>query len=349
MPLIAWLYWNPPQVAFTLPILDRPIYWYGILFVTGFILGYFLLNPIFRTFLNHSHRLTAIANVKQTSYFLTDRLCWFVVLGTLIGARLGHVFFYDWHYFQHHPLEILQIWRGGLASHGGTVGVLLGLYLFVLYVRRWVPTLTYLKLIDMVSIPAALVAGFIRLGNFMNQEILGTPSDLPWAVVFGHAADGSGPLPRHPVQLYEAAAYFLTFALLYQLWKRRGECLPIGTTFIISSERPAGCKEASVKDCSSAIAKAIPSSQSLTSPPFRSSGSCDEIMKVVPVGTYSGLMFICIFGSRFILEFWKDRIDASLSIPYLEIGQLLSLPLIGFGVFLIYSHRLIRHHKETSS
>lgn len=160
---------------------------------------------------------------------LADKLCWVVVLGTVVGARLGHVFFYNWDYFSSHPIEILSIRDGGLASHGGTIGIILCLFLYLRMVKSEFPTLTMLSLIDMLVIPSAFVAFCIRFGNFINQEIIGTISEVPWAVVFGNAADGSLPAPRHPVQLYEGLFYLGLFFALVFLWKKKSKVLPQGT------------------------------------------------------------------------------------------------------------------------
>lgn len=288
--LLAWFYWDPPLEAFTLPFVNHPVVWYGILFVAGFVLAYFMINPIFVRFLTQYPpssyaKLEQIfgkekISPKQMAYVLTDRLCWFVMIGTIVGARLGAVFFYDWPYFRENPLEIFKIWHGGLASHGGTLGVLITLYLYTLYIQRWVPHLTFLRLLDCAAVPTALVACFIRLGNFMNQEILGTPTTMPWGVVFGHPADRSPPMPRHPVQLYEASAYLISFFVLWYLWKKQKK-----------NEQP---------------------------------------------GFLVGLLFILIFSSRFILEFWKSTQSSMLNLPFLEIGQILSIPFIFLGILLFY-------------
>ena len=165
----------------------------------------------------------ALASPKETAYFLTDRLCWFTVAGTIIGARLGEVFFYNWPYYSKHPIEIFKTWHGGLASHGGVIGVAIALYLYRLYIRRWLPELTFLRILDYVAIPSALVAFFIRMGNFMNQEILGTPTTLPWGVIFGHPEGEPLPIARHPVQRYEGLAYLMTFFILWFYWKKKKE------------------------------------------------------------------------------------------------------------------------------
>ena len=149
---------------------------------------------------------------------LTDRLTVYMVVATIVGARLGHFLFYEnpatyWR----DPWELFRIWEGGLASHGAIVAIPLALMLFSYRIRGQVPGLTWLRLLDIAVVPAALIAFFIRVGNFFNQEILGVPTDLPWGVVFGHPADHSLPIPRHPVQLYEALFYLGVFSLLWAL------------------------------------------------------------------------------------------------------------------------------------
>lgn len=163
----------------------------------------------------------ALITSREWATFLTDRLTWYVILGTLIGARLGHVFFYDWPFYQDRPLDIFKIWQGGLASHGGVLGVMAGLCLYRQSIAKQFPHLTMIALFDLLVIPSGIVAFCIRMGNFFNQEILGPPTTLPWAVVFGHPFEGGAPIPRHPTQLYEALAYLAIFSLLYFLWYRR--------------------------------------------------------------------------------------------------------------------------------
>lgn len=201
------MYWNPNPVAFHLPFVDLPIYIYGICFVIGFVIGYYVLIHLLQNSLP-----------KKEIHRLVDQLTWFVVGGTIIGARLGHVFFYDWERYRESPWLILNTREGGLASHGGTIGVIIALGLFYYFRFKKETHLSFLELLDHVVVPAALIAFFIRLGNFFNQEILGTPTDLPWAITFGSPADLSFPIPRHPAQAYEGIAYLLTFFLLMALW-----------------------------------------------------------------------------------------------------------------------------------
>ncbi len=143
-----------------------------------------------------------------------------MVVGTIIGARLVHCLFYDPHYYLSHPVEILEVWKGGLASHGGAAGIFIALWL---YCRRH-PDQPYLWLLDRITVATALGAAFIRVGNFFNSEILGTPSSLPWAVVFAR----EDAIPRHPAQLYEAAAYLLIFVGLLLIYHRLQARTPHG-------------------------------------------------------------------------------------------------------------------------
>ncbi len=209
------LSWDPDRIFFVIPYINHPVTWYGLLFASGFLVGYFLVRKSFT-------RLMDGGSVEATR--LTDRLTTLVVLGTLIGARLGHVFFYSWPYFRAHPFDIFKVWEGGLASHGGAIGILIALCMFALWNRKF----SFLTVLDIVAIPAAFVGGCIRIGNFINQEITGIPTKLPWGVTFGHPVDGLQGVALHPVQLYESLFYFATFLLLYQISKRRDQILGSG-------------------------------------------------------------------------------------------------------------------------
>jgi len=215
---VAWLYWDPNPVFVTIPIIGHPIMWYGVCFAVGFVFGYLLLMKIFSRYLGE----------KGKAVEVVDRLAWYIVFGTIIGARLGDVFFYDWDICKENLMDIFKIWHGGLASHGGAVGVIIALFIAWWSLKAKVRNLPFLVLLDFVVIPTALVAAFIRVGNFFNQEILGTVTSVPWAVVFGHPLDGSPALPRHPVQLYESLAYFVLFAVLAVLWRCKADALRRG-------------------------------------------------------------------------------------------------------------------------
>ena len=177
--MISFLYWNPDRAIFSfdLPFLGRPILWYGFFFSLGFFVAY-------QVFL---HLLKKESLPKQ----IAERVLCYVIVGTLIGARLGDILFYqDWKMILSHPLAVFQIWEGGLASHGGAFGIFIALILFYYRLSKSKTPLSFAKLLDLVVIPVCLAAFFIRVGNFFNQEILGLPSQVPWAVIFGNPADG---------------------------------------------------------------------------------------------------------------------------------------------------------------
>ena len=183
--------------------------WYGLMFAIGFWIGYNIMYKIFR-------------HEGATERWLGILFLW-VAAGTVIGARLGHVFFYEWDdYYSMHPSKILAIWEGGLASHGGTIGIMIAVILFSIITTRRNPLWTF----DRLVIPIALVGAMIRFGNLMNSEIYGHPTTLPWGFIFvrGHEYPG---LPCHPTQLYESACYLALFVLLmWMYWKKNAERRP---------------------------------------------------------------------------------------------------------------------------
>lgn len=185
------LVWNAdPEIVRFGPIALR---WYGLTFASGLLCGYLLLLRIYRR--------------EKRSEANLSNLFTYIFFGTIIGARLGNILLYEPEYYFAHPLEIPAIWHGGLASHGGFAGVLIAIWL---YVRKY-RDIGFLELADRLAAPAVAAACFIRIGNFFNSEIVGRPSDVPWAVVFLRVDN----LPRHPVMLYEALAYAIIAAALY--------------------------------------------------------------------------------------------------------------------------------------
>lgn len=192
------------------------IRWYGLMFAIGFLIGYKIVERIFR-------------HEGAPERWLGTLLLW-VIAGTIIGSRLGHVFFYEWDVYSQNPIRILYIWEGGLASHGGTIGVILGVLCFTWFTARRSPLWTF----DRLVIPIAMVGALIRLGNLMNHEIYGHVTDVPWAFRYIdniNAWMAGAPAiytePSHPTQLYEAAWYLGLFALLmWMYWKRNAEARP---------------------------------------------------------------------------------------------------------------------------
>ncbi len=190
-------FWNADPIAVSIGPLS--IHWYGLFFAAAFIAGLQIMSRMF------------VLEGRDKSDL--DSLLGFVVVGILVGARLGHCLLYDPAYYLSNPLDILKIWEGGLASHGGVIGILLAVWAFA-RTRKY----PFWWLLDRIAAPAALGGAFIRIGNFMNSEIVGVPTIVPWAVIFERVDD----LPRHPVQLYEAAAYLMIFAVLYSAWRAPG-------------------------------------------------------------------------------------------------------------------------------
>lgn len=202
--ILDFITWNADPVIFSLgPIALR---WYGLAFAIGFIVGYNIVAKMFK----HEG-----APEKWLGVLLT-----YIVVATIIGSRLGHVFFYQWDYYSQHLDEIFKIWEGGLASHGGTIGNIIAILLFSWIVTKKNPSWTFDKLV----VPVALVGGLIRLGNLMNSEIYGGVTDLPWGFVF--VRDGQT-LPMHPTQIYEALCYFALFGILmWMYWKKNAQERP---------------------------------------------------------------------------------------------------------------------------
>jgi phosphatidylglycerol---prolipoprotein diacylglyceryl transferase len=209
--MFSYLYWDPSPSIFpwNLPLLGRPILWYGVFFAVGFFLAYLA----FVSLLKHEKS----KQVRDNGRKIADQISTYLLIGILLGARLFDIFFYEnLGSFFRDPLFMIRLWEGGLSSHGAVIGLILAVFLY----QRRHRYFSSLHLLDLLSIVAGIAAAFIRIGNFFNQEILGTPTDLPWAVLFGHPADGSFPVPRHPVQLYEAFYYLFLFILMWRLKNR---------------------------------------------------------------------------------------------------------------------------------
>lgn len=232
--------------------------WYGLMFAIGFMIGYNIVARMFK-------------HEGAPEKWLGILLLW-VVAGTVIGARLGHVFFYEWDFYSAHPEKIMAIWEGGLASHGGTIGIIIAVILFSIITTHRSPLWTF----DRLCIPIALVGAMIRFGNLMNSEIYGHPTDLPWGFIFKRAGET---VPCHPTQIYESLAYLALFALLmWMYWKKNAERRP---------------------------------------------------------GLILGVFFTVLFTARFLIEFVKnDQVGFEADMTF-NMGQLLSIPFILAGIWLI--------------
>ena len=185
------------------------IRYYGLLFAASFFFGYLIMQKIFKQ--------------EGLSVELLDKLTVYMAVGTVVGARLGHCLFYQPDYYLSHPIEILKIWHGGLASHGAAIGILISLYYFARKNKK-----PYLWILDRIVIVVALAGFFIRMGNLMNSEIYGNVTTLPWGFIF--VRDGQT-LPKHPTQIYEALSYMMIFILLINIYRKKGKEVKQGLIF----------------------------------------------------------------------------------------------------------------------
>jgi phosphatidylglycerol:prolipoprotein diacylglycerol transferase len=330
--LLLWIQFDCNPVAFRLPFIHHPIAWYGCIFSLAFYIGYklfiwiytrnllpkvsipeeykkikvppsFILNKknqkLYTFFRKNSDDKKSleklnlqlyleetfprkVTSIEKIATSFADSALLYIIAATVVGARLGHILFYeDIYFFLKSPTLIFKTWEGGLASHGGILAILFAVFLFT---KKNKP-LSFLAFMDLLTIPTMFVCAWIRIGNFINQEILGSVSTLPWAVIFLHPAGGESILPRHPIQIYESILYFFVCFLLLILWKKE---------------------------------------------PYR---------KVT--GLYTGLALSISFSVRFLLEFFKESQSIYDSTMFLDIGQILSIPMILCGILLVrYSLRI---------
>ena len=216
--ILNYIHWNPdPEIV---NIFGISIRYYGLLFVGGLILCIYILGWIYKR-----------ENIPSENL---EKLSIYGMIGILAGARLGHCLFYEPSYYLSHPLEMILpitfppdggikfIGYQGLASHGGALGLLIALYFYSRKTKH-----SMIDTIDLIAVVAGLECGFIRLGNFMNSEIIGIPTTKPWGVIFERVDN----VPRHPAQLYEAISYFIIFAIMMILYKKMRDRLKNGFFF----------------------------------------------------------------------------------------------------------------------
>ena len=219
---LNYIHWNPdPEIV---NIFGISIRYYGLLFVSGLILCIYILGWIFKK-----------ENIPSEHL---EKLTIYSMIGIIAGARLGHCLFYEPSYYLSHPLEmILPVtfppgggikFTGyqGLASHGGVLGLLIAIFFYSRKTNH-----SMIDTFDLIAVVAGLSFGFIRLGNFMNSEIIGIPTTKPWGVIFERADN----IPRHPAQLYEAISYFIIFAIMMILYQKLRDRLKNGFFFGLGS------------------------------------------------------------------------------------------------------------------
>lgn len=257
--MMLFVNWDVDPIL--LSIGNFQIRYYGLLFITGFYLGLYMFRYFFRR--------------EEKPLDLLDALLWTLMICTVVGARLGHCLFYQPDYYLANPGEILKVWEGGLASHGGTIAIMIGMWWFIKkYGRKH--NFGYIWLLDRLAIATAFAAMFIRLGNLMNSEIYGHQTSLPWGFIF---LQNGETVAKHPTQLYEALCYLGTGIVLFCIYKY-----------------------------------ALPK---------------------IKEGLLLGIFFIGIFFSRFLIEFVKENQVSFEEGMTLNMGQLLSIPFVLLGIFLI--------------
>lgn len=272
--------WNPDPVMFYIG--ERGIRWYGFLLALGFLMGYLILSRVMKK-----------EGRKQE---VIDKLAIFVIVGVVVGLRLGHCLFYDPVYYLANPIKMLYVWEGGLASHGGAIGILLAIAIYAIAYK-----INYLSMLDRVVLIVPLAGGMVRLGNLMNSEIFGIPTSVPWAFKFMRNTDDIIPalqasggkcdaadlncladywVARHPTQLYEALFYLLMFGVFFIVYKK-----------FIKQWQP---------------------------------------------GTFLGWFIIVLFVFRYIVEFTKvEQVESGNWTEAIKMGQALSIPFILLGIGLL--------------
>lgn len=206
--MLTSIIWNVDPEAFS--ILGRDIRWYGICWAIGVALTTLVIQRMYK------HE-----NLPEKWF---DSLFLYVIIGLIVGARLGHCLFYDPASYLSHPIEILKIWEGGLASHGGAIGMTIAVIVYSMRITHR----SIIWTLDRLVVGVAIGAAFIRIGNLMNSEIYGGPTTLPWGFEFVRdrmwhvaiAQGGSGEMPCHPTQIYEALIYLAIFGIgMYLFYK----------------------------------------------------------------------------------------------------------------------------------
>jgi phosphatidylglycerol:prolipoprotein diacylglycerol transferase len=268
--MISYIIWDANPEIFTIPQIlgagPYPVRWYGLLFAAGFLIGQQIMIRVFK---NEGKPLEDI-----------DALTLYMVISTVLGARIGHFLFYEPEVLFKNPLEVILPPYAGLASHGAVVGIIIGLFLYAR--SRKLTGQTFLWVSDRMVIVIALAGSFIRLGNLMNSEIVGRPTDVPWGFIFMKNTEFLQ-IPRHPAQLYESISCFVLFFVLLGLW--------------------------------------------------------NKLKEKTPRGLLLGIFFVWVFTLRFLYEFLKENQEAFEANYALNMGQILSIPVVILGLYFIIQSR----------
>jgi prolipoprotein diacylglyceryl transferase len=256
--MLSYINWNVDPEIFRIG--SFAVRWYGMLFAASFLFGYIIMLRFFKK--------------ENVPVSVLDSLTTYMVIGTIIGARLGHCLFYEPAYYLAHPAQILMVWEGGLASHGAAIGIIITILIFAHYKK-----LHFLWVMDRLVIVVALSGLLIRSGNLMNSEIFGHITNLPWGFIFLRAAPPLNLDPRHPTQIYEGLSYLIIFLFLWWYY-------------------------------------------------YRKNGKPAE-------GMIFGLFMILVFSMRFLIEFVKEPQESFERSMSLNLGQLLSIPLIIAGIIFV--------------
>ncbi len=263
--LLSYIIWDPKPEIFKIGSFG--LRYYSLCWLLAFAVSYYFMLKVFKR--------------EGKSQDLLDKLTIYIFVGTLIGARLGHCLFYDFAYYKDHILEIFIPFQKdasgnwhltgftGLASHGGAIGILTSLWLFSRNTKT-----DFMWISDRLVLVVPIAGAFIRLGNFFNSEMIGNPSELPWAIIFSNIDN----IPRHPAQMYEAIAYVIIFIIMWMLYQKNQNPVP---------------------------------------------------------GKLFGIFLILLFGARFVIEYVKiDQVDFEAGMLF-NMGQILSIPFILLGIFLL--------------
>ncbi len=352
-----FILWNADPTIFTIPGLDREIRWYGLLFAIGFWIGSEIIKRVFK--------------LERKDIKLTEPLLMYMIVGTIVGARLGHVFFYGPYFdgvnqygefeqgYLSHPLSIFKVWEGGLASHGAGIGLITAIFLFY----RKNPDYKFIWLLDRIAITIALAGCLIRFGNFMNSEIIGTPSkngvvfirqttdiinsslkninDIKYTKLKKDTVINNFSYPKLRIDLsfskkIDRNSIDLT---LYQILNKRKDQVTHSDVLLTQQQPSVSYKNVKKASFEMYVVPRHPSQ-------LYESISClilfvimfflyNKLQVNVPKGLLSGIFFVVVFSLRFLYEYIKENQVAMEDDMLLNMGQKLSIPMVLFGIFLI--------------